>query len=502
MAKATKPPLTKIKLTATAGGDVPLTAFSATFRLHDIPTAHLKVAVGRAADGSGSADGGSQVAKRTPVTVTLDLEGEEAPGKSWGGSVEIFDGVLNRPSYSRGFGAAGLVYIADHWLAGLASGTKVASVLMARGISDLFIRRVPVKALETNGKNYPDMTNAASELWKNGIKPLLEFAAKQGLGLEMAASAEAGADIIETLNRMDGEIDEGGLGFNDLGDFGEVLGSRLGEWVIPPESGITAWDTIINLGNRFGFKVVPNVKSATCAPVHPTGGDAYVTIKADEYFDCSVASPPMTREFPISQVQLFGNDGIASLMTKQRGEGDLNIMGLYASGEEKGQILVLPAPPILNIGGTRWLGAEPKKVIPIFQNGLSSNSDEFTPPQATGEEYLNLTAAGNAFAHMMYIEHTFGSSTMRLTGRLRFDIGPGSLVEVEVIGNRQGGGSSNSLFGVVNAVTVNIDAEVPSASTSFEIGSIHSKSDRGSMPSGSPLFNSSWKGTYLVPQGG
>lgn len=500
MAEKTAPPLTKIRLTADAGGEVPLTAFSATFRMHDIPTAHLKVAVGSPANPGGpsvSADGSIGAAVRTPVKVTAELEGYEKEGVQWDmDGATIFEGVLNRPAYSRGFGAAGLVYIADHWLAGLASGTKLASVLMARGISDLFVRRIPPRALSRRD-GYPKLEKAEAELWKNGIKPMLEFTAKLGLGtggesdLQGVQTGEAGGDIIATLAKMDGDIDAGGLAFK-VPDFGRNLVAKLGEMVMDPGNGLTAWDTIITLGNQFGFKVIPNVESATCAPVHPLSGEPYVKIHADEYFDSSVGSPPMTREYPISAVRLYGSDSIAQLRTGNSNTKAPNVLGAFASGVVGGQVLLLPAPQILMAGRLNLLPRdEKKKVTPIFQNGLSANSEALDPPVGEGVEHMNVTDAGNAFAQLMYVEHVFGTSSMRITGRLRFDIAPGSLVEVELVGG-------SSLFGVVQSVTISIDAEGPSAFTALEIGSVHSELDRDKVPSSSPLYDSAWRGTYLV----
>lgn len=108
------------------------------------------------------------------------------------------------------------------------------------------------------------------------------------------------------------------------------------------------------------------------------------------------------------------------------------------------------------------------------------------------------------YARMFYATNALKGRDGSLTGKLRFDVTPGTTVRIKGSSTTSGAGSDSvygDLFAFVAAVNISIDAEAPAANTTFELTNIRTEAenakDRFSMTT-HPFFDSYFNGAPLV----
>lgn len=109
----------------------------------------------------------------------------------------------------------------------------------------------------------------------------------------------------------------------------------------------------------------------------------------------------------------------------------------------------------------------------------------------------------NRFAHQWYMAEALKGRAGELSGKLRFDIAPGSTVMI------QGAGGKNidydqlavDMFATVTRVTVMISSEPPQAGTAFSLAHLRTESENerdATSTTGSPLYSDRWSGATLI----
>ena len=106
------------------------------------------------------------------------------------------------------------------------------------------------------------------------------------------------------------------------------------------------------------------------------------------------------------------------------------------------------------------------------------------------------------YAESVYVHEALKSRQGSLTGKLRFDIAPGSIVRIEVAGDafvpkdRLG----EALFANIIRVTISIDANAQKAFTSFNLSHVRTEDENteaGMAVDRHPLYDAVWTGTSL-----
>jgi hypothetical protein len=108
----------------------------------------------------------------------------------------------------------------------------------------------------------------------------------------------------------------------------------------------------------------------------------------------------------------------------------------------------------------------------------------------------------NRLAEYAYVNMVTKSRRMTLWGRVRFDIGPGSSVEVKLTEEKfveqvLGATGMNSVFGQVQTVSHIIDAQAAQARTGFTIGWLRTPAENmldGTSVEDNPLWSMPWLG--------
>jgi hypothetical protein len=298
------------------------------------------------------------------------------------------------------------------------------------------------------------------------------------------------------------------------------------------------WSKLIgDLAPSFLFAISPSVEYAQAVPFFPGLSTPHVTIHGDEYnyanFNANCAN--MISSIVIYWSPQGDSSGavVGGKLTPEHGfcypagqypkkEGDYN--------DHWGNILVRDPPA--------WLASPVYTQMYPRENHINTEGRSPLDPQKGSEknpeapqshskveahyretvdfvdgEYLNVY---DRFACHWYKSATLGQRYGELSGKLRFDIAPGSIIKilppVERIGNTEG----PPMYGAVVQVSFAINAEQHTAGTSFALSHLRTEkendvndptSKKHYVGEYAPIYKyelpgSPWKGGPLVPMAG
>lgn len=262
--------------------------------------------------------------------------------------------------------------------------------------------------------------------------------------------------------------------------------------------GQTMWDKLVGkFGSQFFFAVSPLVSKALVVPFCPGLQSPYKTITAEEYDHVEINKdmPRMLRG--VAFVVPFNTGGD---MSNNPAPQVASIGGLFQNNTADGQLL-LKSPPT-------WLAnvAMPYLDAAATINGVRSTAitPEDGPTNGTdlGNVFTKSKHIWDRFAHSLYINEVLRGRHGQLSGKLRFDIAPGSTVEIEGAEEKFiAGGFSQSIFATVLRVSTYINSEARKAGTAYHLAyvrdSVENISDATSTPK-HPLWKNQWLGAPMV----
>lgn len=278
------------------------------------------------------------------------------------------------------------------------------------------------------------------------------------------------------------KIDDGG--FPQVED---AIANRLAAAPLEAMAGATFWDVMLtNMFPEFGISIVPMVDRALVIADCPTIRTAWKkTIKPDDYegFDWSgLLTQPLW--------------GIGLICGHHSDSGDLQsgqepvqpiAGGFVAKAEEAsdGMLMVQQAPPWLNWYTVAVDWAEEstgiKAEAPSRTMTSSDTPDEPTKPQPS-ELAVSACEMLKRAAQTIYIDNMLRGRSAMISGKLRFDIAPGSIVRIEAKPELFDEGVDElavPMYGQVNRVTININAEAKSGGTTFNFTHVRTETENG-----------------------
>lgn len=270
------------------------------------------------------------------------------------------------------------------------------------------------------------------------------------------------------------------------------------------------WDRMITrLLPAFGLNIIPLARRAIVTVDLPTYNKAvWRTVYPWEY-----DSLDMTRGID----QPLRGAGVAVTFEVQT-QKQVNDRGLAANqgfvlggcfinediAEDVGKFRIINSPPWLrnlvypttSSGTTAAL--KNKEALKLVGADAKGNADGQALNRAEVSDFYN------NFAHAFYVNTALKHRSGILSGRLRFDIAPGSIIKIaQSIGSLylpEKDSSMIDLVAHVNDVTISINAEAPSASTTFSLSHIRSvkeNEDAATSIASHPIFGSSIHGDGL-----
>jgi hypothetical protein len=306
-----------------------------------------------------------------------------------------------------------------------------------------------------------------------------------------------------------------------INPFGGILGIQTAidaiaadaasETLLRSTGGVSIWERIISVfAARYLFDVVCLASTAIVVPVIPGLRATWRTVTPDEYTGIQWTD---TVGRPIRGVVLnTGANSMTGAFGFQRGQGNAitTMGGIYENTDvPAGLMLFRDAPQWVSNAVSREVWA-PGAAGPNGEKATAINPDQGVMPGIAQPAAIRAQAQTlwDAYARATYLFEALKMRRMSFTGKLRFDIAPGSSLEIvcveePFVARANGTAIESSHYGTVTRVTTIIDSESMEASSSFELAYVRNEAENN-LDSYSttvhPLWTAAWVGGPLVEQ--
>lgn len=504
----------KFKLTATIGGVLfeDVVSFSATFTLNKIPEAALVVAVGYEARSNKTKkatihDAKKNIKARDKVVVRLATDAGKTgdASKIEVGEFVIFEGIVSGIGYQRSNNSANYVIHLLHWLDdlnnssalngnwfpgapyALATNAAFYALTMSEGGAggDDFST---VPAIDSDG-NTINKINAEEDFWGKVIKPLFEKIATYDLP-DDGKNEAALASLVKMYAPVPLALNLDGLESTDI----ELsLRQALTKESLDSFAYTTFWNKLVgDYGPQFFFAVSPGVERARIVPffaglkwsaAQNKGGK---TITGSEYmyanFNASMTQflESVTVFWPQQNDPMLGTggetqsfDSFSSPVASYPANNSADMPGLKLFKEPPAWLSNLSPWPIYSGASTGVKGKAPGDCM-APGSGEENPPPDWLPPADAAKE-LGDSGICERFARHWYKSEVLAQRYGELSGKLRFDISPGTTVKIEMPINEIG--NDGSMIGYVTQVSFGINAERASAGTSFALAFLRTEDE-------------------------
>lgn len=561
----------RFKLKAQIGDETfeDVVAISATFGLNSIPSASLIVATGknvRTGEQATIHRVKDKLKARDRAIVTLTLAppyGETR--KMEQGEFVIFDGFYVGIGYQRSFNSANYTLHLVHWLDDLNNSSMAngnwfpgAPFDLAQNAAYYALDPKPgagvgqwstVPTIDVKGEII-NPQNLQADLWGEILKPVFKKVASwpspryQG----QANSADAKNDAaLAALARIPGGADYAGKGeefYKKLALDLEGLSSKdiaysvrqaISKDALESFAYSTFWGKLVgDYAPQFFFAISPCVEYALPVPLYAGLSTPYAKIWADDYgyanFNASMSQI-------LESVDVFYSSGSATGWgiggRTDKAQSLVNPMGYYPLqvNQDRRGLKLLKEPPgwmANTMPASTYSGRSTAVTAKAIGDTMSPQTGESQPPA----DYLKPDDALRELAEKKgkgrvldrFAEHWYKTELLsqrygELSGKLRFDIAPGSIVEIEVpprdIKRDRTWGEflwygqdPDALFATVTQVSYVINAERATAGTSFALAHIRTNEENKEKTvvdcetcgnqKRPPLYKNEWKGAPLA----
>jgi len=505
--------------------EMPILSFRLNYRLDEIPTAVIRVPLGRdPVTGTVSTALGAvtNIEARTRCRIyasAVPADGRAAPPNKDPGFPDeetlVFDGFVASPKVIRGVKTASLEISLFGISAGLAGSTMLVNNVtfaeLASSNSQISIKLGGGATVARDVFAALAQQPIEDDLWEIGIRPLMVDAlASLPSWTETLANdkAQAALDRInkgELLQVIPLKLSGYGAPLELLrGAIARAMGNHFYDaWASANGQG-DMWDALMVMKNLFLFHFVPAVNEDVLAPLTPNlGGEPWRTIDPNEYNQSGAAPLFSARDYAYrATVGIYARTfrtpqwdptsavatklGVASIAERLSGQG--------------GRIQLIQAPP--------WLippGAQARHSVGLGGPVPDASNPDVEAQQVAYGDAMNRfleSSLGNNVAATDLHEKLFAHrGSMPISGRLRMDIAPGSLIKINSPGERFSG-KKDVFYGMVSAVTIQVtagDGAGGAAGTTLSVVGIRSEKEHETVTTAyHPLYLEAWRGGRLV----
>lgn len=509
-------------------------AFQSTFALNTIPTASLVVAAGEQVISGEPATIHTVAAKlkpRSPAKITLTVTTNDGDKeKSPAGTYVIFDGYYTGIGYQRSNTHSNYTLHLTHWLDDLSCSSMLNGTWAVGAPHSLATAAGQFSAgLAGQGNDIANVTplidpdlcdkgNLEDDLWELVIKPIFETIAgfnhpensgdpdpNDGLNdaalaalLKMPGLAPNPAKLPLDLSGLDGEL------------VSQSAAAGLTNMALDGMGYTSFWGKLIGeIAPSFLFAVSPSVEFANVIPYFPPLRKEYITVTGEEY---NYAAFNANSGALLQCIDIFypydtGN-GILNGGIQEAEEGLYHPLGRYPKENKKfrGQI-VIKEPPMWLANGVPSAQYSPSATgLEGPQIGDCSDPGTGSPVPSEGlpkipavEKNLKESGVMDRLAEQWFKNELLSKRYGELSGKLRFDIAPGS--SLKILTPDLTIGDELPMFANVVSVSTVINAEQHTAGTSFSLSHMRTEHENdleeftGDMPA---LYTASWAGDVLA----
>jgi len=277
------------------------------------------------------------------------------------------------------------------------------------------------------------------------------------------------------------------------------------------DGGGDLWITLNLLAKSFMFSVLPTARVADfIIPIfYGAKGDPFRVIDPNEYWAVETGKSFNPRDYSyVGAVSLWTPRAPIPTLDAQGAKTVIEMpsLGYYGmtppgSNTPTGRLQTVECPtwaiPPVDLS-TDWLGDNKKP-----PDAGSADDPTYSPARPATEFWYNYVL-GSRVAQWLQGHLAYAHRVMAITGRLRFDIAPGSLVQINTaddIFSQNENAKMYSLFGHVAEVRTIIGTrgKRTTAQTVITLGHVHNETERKAwqVPS-HPVFGLPWVGTHLV----
>lgn len=264
----------------------------------------------------------------------------------------------------------------------------------------------------------------------------------------------------------------------------------------------TLWQATLATANEFGFKYITAIEDDGILPVfYGLGGDPWRTIKPNEYEQIRLDSRTDEEFFSYpTKVGLFST--ITFSNPWQGTSPPTQLVGIGSVGETAlsgtGRLVLRQAPHwLMPPAAPGQATTQPGGAVPDASNPTPIPVNDYGIQEAAYFAGL----VGNNYANAVLYDMMFSHRTAVMSGRIRFDIAPGSLLQIITPGERFTGEQSE-LWGHVSAVKIDISltgqGNTGYARTGFALTNIRTKKEHATLTLPKhPVFAQAWMGGKL-----
>jgi hypothetical protein len=436
----------------------------------------------------------------------------------------LFDGIVVGTGWQRSTNGANFVIYAQHWLADLHYSSAFSGASHPGNLADFTYaagyQSTDVKAAGALDLGWVPHTDIAGkvkkadlegDLWENVLKKWMIQVSEQDPIDDRLSDATSNTAALDALAKMKSEE----MGMTDLDGDSEAIGNAV-VWSLNKAMGRadynnTLWGKLVGEWSpQYWFTVVPRVEDAYIVPF--TGalrGDPWKEIFAGDYVHCELHTgmSQILRAVGIAYPVEFcagGNTNPGEHAALRRG-----LAGLHKATTEKGLVLVKDPPLWLAEAAQHYkycktsCGILPERIPIRSAYTMEDVGPEQDPPNSPEDNQEEWKGILDKYAHQWFMLEMLKGRQGELSGRLRFDIAPGSQVKIEsgrdpfIIGDDLG----EPFFASVTRVTCLINSERQRAGTSFSLAHIRNEKeneDDGTSVAEPPLYKKGWRGKELV----
>lgn len=497
--------------------------FSMSYGLNSIPTATALIALGRDArtgERSAAHAAVAELKQMAPVFVSLtgSLLDWDPSRKQWPPSPVghiIFVGYVSGVAYRRSLGRVSLVLNMVHKLVDLSMSAAGSADVVPGAINDIML---PASyegaggkiASTAGGKFIGTLSDDISVDFSEGLLKVIEYLCKENQ-LQIH-EAWCGGDQGVAATKRDNSMALGVLrqslfwkGIRNLIGTDEYcakyplqitangkpfVANWVGRRVAASLAGDSLWGLLIgSLLPSFGLYLIPTAQEAYLAPIIPMSRTVGKTIKPQEYVDFNLK---MMSQRPLYGVGIFASYNVATI--EKTGDSKFCVGATYTARSPEGSTndgmwLFTQAPGWMD----GWVNYDPKVLdgnpdVVAMMNEPSHDAagvDVEAFDRSASSEVDGWNNVMENYARMVYASNSLRGRSGSLVGKLRFDIAPGTTLRVEAKGDATEDSTESpddlaaTMVGLVASVTVTINAEQASATTSFELTNLRTDEENG-----------------------
>lgn len=288
------------------------------------------------------------------------------------------------------------------------------------------------------------------------------------------------------------------------------IGEEVGLESLLGYTNTTLWDKLAGQFHaNYLFSVVPTVDTAIVVPFIPgLRGPYHRLIKTDEYESCEVydnqpralraVAAIMGRTWSVGAA--IGNEDSKEPPPTYEGIG-----GWFGTCKP-GMVLFKQSPLWLTSVSPAFYSGDSVPAFGPINTAIGPQGGQAPSTPAPSRVFKDAQQIWNAYAQSLYVYEVLKHRQGTLSGRVRFDIAPGSLVRIQnsedkFTWNLIGQKDYMYAYAVVLRVSTSIDAETCKASTAFTLAHVRTEAENAD-PATSicrhPLWNAIWSGCSLV----